>query len=85
MMETNAYLYLSDKNLPEIKNWKPGEKYMLVLEVEMKSLNYHEEQQGEYDMPDIPEHFTADFEIEKVKTMENMDYEKAYKFARSGK
>lgn len=30
---------ISEKMLPEIKNWKVGEKYMLVVEVEQKSLS----------------------------------------------
>lgn len=33
--------HVSDKQIPEIKDWKVGEKYQMVIEVEMKSMSSH--------------------------------------------
>lgn len=37
---------LTDEDLPEIKDWKVGEKYTLVMEVEQLSMRQGDEWQG---------------------------------------
>lgn len=36
-MSMNPMFHVSDKEMPEIKNWEVGNKYKLVIEVEQKS------------------------------------------------
>ena len=41
-MEMKAHLDLSEKMLPEIKDWQIGKKYKLIVDVEMTSIRKDE-------------------------------------------
>lgn len=54
------------KELPELRDWKPGKKYKLEVEVEMKSLNAPGDRFGRSDKTPM----SGDFVVTKVGTVE---------------
>jgi hypothetical protein len=67
---------LTEKDLPEIKNWQVGNKYKLEIEVEQVSL-----EKNEY-LPNQP--ITARFRIRKIKDMSNNPHNSNNKKAKKG-
>ncbi len=61
--DKRSSLYISEKELPAIKNWKIGQKYILEVEVEMSGIR--KEDYG-VDLGKIK----ADFKINKISTEE---------------
>lgn len=59
-------LYLSSKDLPEIKNWKVGKTYKLIIQVKQTSMR-----------EDIENRIDASFDIKKIAT--NDSYHKDQK------
>lgn len=62
-------VYLSKKDLPAIQKWDVGNKYKLVMEVEMTSKNESQHRDGE-------ERLTANFEVLSVTSDSKDDFEK---------
>ena len=64
---------LSEKDLPEMKDWKVGDKYTLVIEVEMTKMM----QGSEYPMYGTPPDKTikGNFKVTSVAVEENDDSE----------
>ena len=60
-------IHLDEKQLPEIKNWKVGNKYELCIEVEMTSHSKSEYNNGAY---------SAEFKINKVESDKDEKNEK---------
>lgn len=75
----------TEEDLPEIKDWKVGDKYFLVMEVEQISLRQGSEWQGEED--DKAKETRATFKILSVGVNEGEteSYEEEYARKRSGK
>lgn len=71
---------LDDEDLPEIKDWKVGEKYLLVMEVEQMSMRQGKEWQG---ADDKDKKVHATFKIMKVGVKEEK-FEDEYARKRSG-
>lgn len=76
---------LTDKDLPEIKSWEVGNKYILIMEVEQIAMRQGEEWQGAGD----DKTKTATFKVLKVGVEETDDnpaetYEEDYAEKRSG-
>jgi len=59
MSEQKAYLTLSDKDLPEIKDWQVGQTYTVILTVKQTSLNQNE--------MDGQQNVSANFEVMSAK------------------
>lgn len=55
-------IHLSDKQVPEIKNWKAGQTYQLIIQVKETSMNIQKD--GRVD---------ASFEITHYKAVTGMD------------
>ena len=68
---------LDDEDLPEIKDWKVGEKYMLCMEVEQLSMRQGNEWQGA-DSKDKKVHATFKIISVGVEETEEMPYEEEY-------
>lgn len=82
-----SYLNITEKDLKQIKDWKVGSKYVLQIEVELKTLS-----QGEYYGTEIgakqEEVISGSFEIESVQEVDSskkVSYKKMYAAARQGK
>ena len=69
--EIRPSIYLSDKDLPEIKNWEVGEEYWLAVEVRLSSKSISEEN-GKKAM-------RASFEILKIKSVDGSAGTKDFK------
>lgn len=68
---------LTDEDLPEIKDWKVGEKYTLVMEVEQISMRQGDEWQGA-DNKDKRIHATFKITNVGVEDAEDPSYEQEY-------
>lgn len=67
---------LDDEDLPEIKDWKVGDKYMLIMEVEQLSMRQGNEWQGAE--KDKKVHATFKIISVGVEETEEMPYEEEY-------
>ncbi len=72
---------MDSEDLPELKNWKVGEKYMLVMEVEQMAMRQGKEWQGSNEKDNK---VYATFKVMKVG-VEEKDFEREYANKRSGK
>ena len=71
-----ASLSFTAKDVPQIKDWKVGNKYKFVVEVEMKSIAEHDEWWEEGSMKRLkkPRKVTsARFDITKAKVVDDKD------------
>lgn len=60
--------YVNDKQMPEIRNWKVGEKYQITIEVEMKSFR-------DEAIADKPNKVDASASFDILAYSPDMDYE----------
>lgn len=65
---------LGDDDLPELKDWEVGKKYVLVMEVEMKS----KQQGNEWNDSSTDKQIRASFKITNVGVETDDDYESEY-------
>jgi hypothetical protein len=68
-------VYFDEEDLPEIKNWKVGDHYYLVMEVEEIAMRQGKEWQGDVDEKDNK--MQATFKVLKVGGKEE-DFESEY-------
>lgn len=84
MKKTNSKnpprLHLTEKELPEVKTWKVGQKYYLIVEVEMtavrKEVDYANSPMDMMARGDAPKIISGDFEIRGVSV--DTDYHTEY-------
>lgn len=62
--DNRSMLYVSEKELPAIKNWKIGQKYILEVEVEMTGISKQDNWSSN------PGKLSANFKINKISTEE---------------
>lgn len=75
---------IDDEDLPELKDWKVGEKYTLVMEVEQLSMRQGNEWQGS-DSKDKKIHATFKILQVGVEDKPDLTYEQEYAQRMGGK
>lgn len=73
-------IHLDEKDLPAIREWEVGQKYVLILEVKQTSKNENEHTEGRKTIKSM----SASFEIQKVSTPKKPFNEQTMKDFRNG-
>lgn len=76
---------IDNEDLPELKDWKVGEKYTLVMEVEQTSMRQGSEWQGDTSKDKNKIHATFKIVAIGVPEMEPMTYGQEYAEKMGGK